>query len=365
MSKSPEPIILSVALALLALGAASLAYFYPTVDEITGVTTLDPKGSSAKALKADDLAATLSLWNSPVLWTEPDTHHRLFHSDDYLFFPAAYPNGDYIKKVTGDIRSPNGVPISWYKKYGLDFTDPNVDREDPDGDGFSNIVEFKNDPVGVRQKTTDLDGSKSSNPLDPKSHPEYLSRLRLQKFETRPFHILFNGYQELDGVEVFQLHLNDVPSSNQPPLLKVGDKLGFEGYVVGPFNKIFKAETDPGTHLTTQVDESTLELDKPEIGFKVILPFRKEIDSPEYTADFVMLMPTEVDKVIQVPRGKTFKVPYLPDNSFLVIKVDDNGATIRDTKSQQEFNILKLIDGEWDEVPLAPAAPAATPPATQ
>ena len=40
--QSPEPIILAVALVLLALGAGALAYLYPSVEDITHVTTLQP-----------------------------------------------------------------------------------------------------------------------------------------------------------------------------------------------------------------------------------------------------------------------------------------------------------------------------------
>jgi hypothetical protein len=71
-------------------------------------------------------------------------------------------------------------------------------------------------------------------------------------------------------------------------------------------------------------------------------------------------MPTEVDKVIKVSRGKIFTgpAPYLSDRSFLVIKADDNGATIRDTKTKQDYTIPKLDPAEWDEVPLsAPKSP--------
>ncbi len=353
MTKSPEPIILAVVLLLLAVGSATLAYLFPTVPEITGITSTEPKGHRAEPLKAEDVESNLALWNSPVLWQEPANHHRLFHSDEYLFYPSAYPNGDYIKKIGPDTRSPSGVLLSWYKKYGLDFTDRNVDREDPDNDGFSNIVEFKNDTVGVRQKASDCDGSKSTNPLDPQSHPSYLSRLRLQKYELRPFHIRFTGYQQLNGVYVFQLHLNDVPSYNQPPLKKSGDLLGFEGYTIGAFLQLSKQVMDPGTHLTETVDVSTLELDKSDIGLKVIVPFRQEIDSPESTADFVMLMSADVDKVIKISRGKIFTVPELPNSSFLVIDANDNGATIRDTKTNQNYTIPKLDPAEWDEVPQA------------
>src|ERR1039458_6125219 len=93
MNKSPEPIILAVALLLLALGSATLAYIFPSVEEIAG-----PSADRAKSLKAEDIASSLAIWNSPVLWQEPANHQRLFHSDEYLFYPSAYPGGDYIKK---------------------------------------------------------------------------------------------------------------------------------------------------------------------------------------------------------------------------------------------------------------------------
>ena len=64
--------------------------------------------------------------------------------------------------------------------------------------------------------------SKSTNPLDPQSHPTYLSRLRMQKYDSRPFHIEFRGYQVLDGVNEFQIVLKDVPSYQQAGLQENG-----------------------------------------------------------------------------------------------------------------------------------------------
>ena len=353
MKQAPEPIILAVALLFLAIGSATMAYMFPTVQQITGIESTQASGEKAKEMKADDIAARLALWYTPDLWKEPASHNRLFHSDEYLFFPTAYPGGDYLKKVSEDMIAPSGIPLRWYRKYNLDITDPNVDREDPDGDGFSNIVEFKNDPVGVRQKASDCDGSKSCNPQDPQSHPAYLARLRLSEYELRPFHIQFTGYQQLNGVYLFQLHLKDVPSYNQPPLKKSGDQLGFEGYVIGAFHEEFQDIKDPNTKAVVHTDVSTLELEKPEIGLKVTVPFRKEIDSPESTANFVMLMPNDVDKVIKVSRGKVFTImPYMPETSFLVIDANDTGAIIRDKKTNQDYKILKLDPKEWDEVPV-------------
>ncbi len=351
--KALEPIILSTVLLLLAVGAAGLAYTYPSVSDITGITTLEPKGHGAKKIKSEDIDATLASWNSPVLWNEPASKHRLFNPVDFLFYPSLYPQGDYIKPLDNKARSTGGVLLSWYQSHNMDFTSATIDREDPDNDGFSNVVEFKNEQVGQQLKAADCDGSKSTNPVDGQSHPGYLSRLRLQKYEKRPFHIQFRGYQELNGGFVFQIYLKDVDSGHQPPLKKTGDPLGFEGYTVGAFKQSIVEETDPQTHLKMQVDESTLELDKPEIDYKISVPFRKEVDSPESTGNFVILMPSEVNKVIKVARGKVLTVPFISDVSYLIIDVKDTGATIRDTKTKQDFNIPLLDAAEWDEVPEA------------
>ena len=361
--KYPEPIILAVALFLLALGSAWFAYSFPPLSAITGLTTMDPKGDLSKKLKATDIEANLQPLTSPVVWKEPANKRRLFDSDQYLFYPSAYPNGDYIKGMDPLTRTPSGVLLSWYQQYGLDFTDPNIDREDADGDGFSNITEFKNEQIGEHLEAKDCDGSKSSNPLDPQSHPPYLARLRLQKYESRPFSMTFNGYQQLNGEYLFQIHLDDVDSDKQLPLKKKGDLLGYEGYVIGEFHLNIVKKMNPTIKVMEEVDESTLDLYKPDIDFHVPLVLKQKTDSPESTADFIMLMPTEVDKVIKVPRGKILTVPYIPatDAQSLVLEVGDTGAKIRDTKTKKEYLIPKLDPAEWDEVPLpagsAPKAP--------
>jgi hypothetical protein len=350
VNKSIEPIILTVALILLIAAAAGLALTFPSIQDITGVPSTTPTGHTPSKLNADDLQAELAAWNTPANW--PDNKHQLFISDSFLFYPGLYPDGNYLQKNDGSARSPGGVLISWYQKYGIDFTDQNVDREDPDNDGFSNIVEFKNEQL----KASEADGTKSTNPLDSQSHPTYLSRIRLQKYDSRPFHIQFRGYQQLGGIFEFQIFLKDVPSDSQPGLKKTGDPLGYEGYLIGAFHQNIVSKEDPATHITTQVDESTLELDKPDIDFKISLVFRQEVDSPESTADFIMLMPSEVDKVIKVARGKVFTPPFMNGTEFLVIDASAQGALIRDGKTKKEINIPLLDPKEWDEVPTAGGA---------
>ena len=345
MKTSPEPIILTVALVLLAGVAGGLAFMFPTVQDITGVPSTTPSGKTPTKLKPEQLESQLAPWKAPANW--PETDHLIFKSEGFLFYPDQFPDGTYIRKVDPNVRTPSGVLISWYQKYGIDFTDPNVDHEDPDNDGFSNIVEFRNEQA----KATDADGAKSTNPVDPQSHPTYLSRLRLQKYDSRPFHIQFLGYQELGGTEEYQIFLKDEPSYSQPGLKKTGDPLGFGGYMVGPFHKNIVSKVNPATGITEQVDESTLELDRPDIDFKIVLTFRQETDSPESTADFVMLMPTEVDKVIKVARGKTFIPPFMEVTTYQLIDVKPDGAIVRDQATKKEITIPLLDPKEWDDVP--------------
>ncbi len=350
--KSPEPIILAVALVILIGAAGWFAYDFPALSDIVGFHSMDPGGKATKTLKAEDLEAKLVAWNSPVLWNIPSNQRDLFDSAEYLFYPSAYPSGDYIKKLDPLARSPSGVLLSWYRQNGLDFTDSNVDREDPDGDGFSNIVEYKNEPVGTRYKAADCDGSKATDPHDPKQHPDYLARLRLQKYNSTPFHIQFKGIEEINGVNEYQIYFADSPSDKQPPLKKEGDPVP-GGYVVGPYVQNIVKQVNPSTHVEETVDKSTLELDRPDIGVKIIVPYRGTVDSPESTAEFVMLMPGEADKVIQISQGKILTLkPYMPDRQFLLLEANDSGAKIRDVKTKQEYNILKLDPAEWDEVPL-------------
>ena len=79
--------------------------------------------------------------------------------------------------------------------------------------------------------------------------------------------------------------------------------------MVGQYTQKSDVVEDPNTHAKETVDDSTLELDKPDIGASVVLPLRQVINSPEATAYFVMLMPTEIGQEIKVGTGKTFTMP--------------------------------------------------------
>jgi hypothetical protein len=359
MKNSFEPIVLAVTLGLLALVAALLAFYFPSISDLTNITTMEPVGHMPIAVKDDTLRTQLADLTTSYAWNTPANNHRLFISDRYLFYASLYPNGNYIQKDDGTATTPGGVLISWYRKYHLDITDPNIDREDPDKDGFSNKAEFFNESAA----TSKPDGSKSTNPLDPQSHPSYFSRLRLEKFDVRPFHIEFVGTVTLNGQNLFEIALLDVQGTASHLLKHTGDQLGYEGWIVGKYIEKITQKQDPNTHAMTTVNESTLELDKPEINRSVVLPLSKTIDSPESTADFVSLMPSEVGKELKVPRGKTFSPPLDPSSQYLLLDVSDAGATVRNVATKAESTIPKLDPAELFDVPVpAGAATSARSP---
>ncbi len=99
MNKSPEPIILAVALVLLALGCATLAYLFPSVEALTKVTSTEPSGDRAKPLKDSDVESSLAVWSAPVLWQIPDDHHRLSIPTSISFIPLFIPTGTISRKL--------------------------------------------------------------------------------------------------------------------------------------------------------------------------------------------------------------------------------------------------------------------------
>jgi len=93
----------------------------------------------------------------------------------------------------------------------------------------------------------------------------------------KPFHVIFIGYQVLNGQVLVQLHVSALPAADQPGLLKTGDRvdLGSLGtFTVGKFQEEHANVVNPATGQPVNVDVSKLDLID-DAGRKTVLQFRR------------------------------------------------------------------------------------------
>jgi uncharacterized protein len=172
-----------------------------------------------------------------------------------------------------------------------------------------------------------------------------LARLRLQKLENLPVNFRFEGYRQLNGVFSFQIHINDLPISEQPSLKKEGEDLG-DGWVVRDFQLNFIDQENPATHFVSHVDKSTLDLENRTTGERVTITFRSdESYSSGSPVNFVLLIPSQENHVFKARRGRTFTLPYANTN-YELIDAKDSGAVISSVKTQEHIFVPALGESE-------------------
>ena len=109
-------------------------------------------------LPVEELEKDKAELETPTLWAPKKEAGSLFVSEKYLI-----QDNKPVLLLSGTVHAP--VPNDWLIEHNLDITDPDVLNEDPDKDGFTNLDEWKG----------------GTDPNDPKSHPAYITKLRLEK----------------------------------------------------------------------------------------------------------------------------------------------------------------------------------------
>ena len=213
----------------------------------------------------------------------------------------------------------DGLRDSWEIEHGLDPRDPRDAMLDADGDGFSNLAEF-------RGKT---------KPNDPKSYPPPEAELYLEKVDAQPFMLRFKSASKMPDKSLrFQLNL---AQGQKTYFASLGQEI--EGFVVAKYEPIIKEEKTG--NMVRKRDVSILTLRR---GDKEIPLVRNE-DVPwnEHTAHFLFnLDGTRFAK----KRDETFKIK---DVEYQVISVD----------SKTEKVIIRRLHDGWEmEVGKYPDAPA-------
>ncbi len=94
--------------------------------------------------------------------------------------------------------------------------------------------------------------------------------------EAKPFHIIFFGYQTLNGQVFIQVHISDLPPADQPGLVKIGDPLDLGALGIYTFGA-FHENANVIEPLTGKPAPATVELID-AAGHKTILKFRRAIE---------------------------------------------------------------------------------------
>src|SRR5256886_15937562 len=119
-----------------------------------------------------------------------------------LFVPEKHfigANGLPATLQSANVHPP--VPNEWLEQFGLPIADADVLEQDPDGDGFTNLAEWKG----------------HTNPTDKNSRPDYVVALRLKSVRDEPFRLLFSSWVG----DTYAINTTDLKQPTQ--FLKIGD----------------------------------------------------------------------------------------------------------------------------------------------
>ena len=179
--KNYDTLVLGVCSALLVLNAAYL-YFESSsfTDSLPTVSSATPSKSLAPPPETKSLDEARSLTKTPVFWNSNTERGNLLVSRLYIL------KGDkLIDPIEGKEQLHPPITNAWLIKFGLNYADVNVKDQDADGDGFTNLEEYNG----------------KSDPTDKASTPPKFTKLRFDKFEQKPFMLVFKGNPDGEGKE--------------------------------------------------------------------------------------------------------------------------------------------------------------------
>ena len=214
----------------------------------------------------------------------------------------------------------DGIPDLWKKKYGFDILDVTVAKADPDGDGFNNLEEYR----------------AGTDPLDPKSHPDVASKLRVWAVKRQAFKLRFMSTMKMGSNETFQL--------NQPN--------GRGLYVkIGELAEDYKIVA----HESTAADGDVLVLEKGTERLR--LPKNGTLQKFDYTAELILLL--DHKHYPGVVKDHPIKIRNIIYN---IIDITTNGVTMRGPQPGNDVVVPLISEDERAEVlSEAAAAPEAAP----
>ena len=333
IKKNPAQLTLAIAAFL---GISATAMLWMKVSDFDSNFSASRGGyvSSAKVekLNTQTLDAARTSLDATLAWPAVKKDDpRLFISKPYVAIDGK------LEQLRGKTFHPP-VPNDWLEKHGLNVMSANVLNDDPSQKGFTVLEDW----LGLDARAhLDMNGQPiigpdgkplpddSTDPKDPNQHPPYHIKLELSKVDFVPFRLIMKSW---DGPAkpakpadiTVQINTKDLKDRSQ--YVTVGnDILGTKFKV-----ESFQHKEVPGPDGTTvDVSEATL-MDK-ETQDKIVLPLKKEVNSPDSYATFryKWVKPGGAKTAgFTKRRGYTFTLEPEKDKAYKVLKIRATEADI-------------------------------------
>ena len=301
------------------LASAGLVFVQSPVAPVT-IGAATPASNSKETIPPPDFDAITkaqAIVASPKLWNEKSADGRergaLFVSRPYLL-----KDGKLIDPIEGQEQLHAPITNAWLIKYSLNYAEINIKEQDPDNDGFTNLEEFE----------------AQTDPTDPASAPPAIYKLKLVKYEAKPFRLLFQGDPSGDGVE-FQINAKELKGSAKTQFKRIGERIENAPY------KILKYEKKEAVNeRTTAMDDvSELIVQNTETEATIVLVRNKETNDPTSFGEFLNLLNNET---FRLKKGEEFTVKPDVNTSLKLIDISNESAQIQDVNSGKTYTIRRL-----------------------
>jgi len=325
IKKNPHLLVL-VLIALGALGASVMLVTNASgfSEKFQGVQQNVVKGTKVYEQEKQTVEKAEMEFQKPAEWKAGDENGSLFVSNSYMIDPKLQkPMSPNVGSILTDSLTKKPIPNALFFKNKLNPLIKGIQYQDPDGDGFRNEDELR----------------ENTNPNDKASHPPYYTRLFVKKYVRVPFLLKFQSADyDPKKPEEATFGINPVTLKRPTQFLKIGDTVAGTKFKLQSFKPNLVTGADG-----IERDLSELTLLDTEFKTTIVLIKDKITDSPESFSDFLYLWPTPSIQ-FQVKKLGVFVLKPEIDQKYKLLDINEQGAQIQ-TPSGETVTIPNLPAG--------------------
>lgn len=292
-------------------------------------TTSDAKDLSEVAGVAD-IDAAAKLLNNPPMWKSTKIKGgrplELLTPLPLFLIPGDPHLIDLFNEKGKPVHPP--IPNKWWLTHKIDPSFKNSLKRDSDGDGFSNIEEFK----------------AKTSPSDKKDYPSLVDKLRVADSSLIKWQITFSSDI---GEDQYQFRYADgAKNSLRSEYIGRGAKFFAKGPVEGRFvlKDVLEKEVEKNG-MVQKVKYAVIEDTMKSKTLEIKRGRTNDIIGKDYTVSFVLKALGQDSKVIKLKENSRFDLPegkVSPEGNYHFVGVNDAGLAVINYLMGEEEKTLTL-----------------------